>query len=182
MAYQRQSITEFQKKLIDKMTNAPTHFDAVVFFKVGRRILFADVLEMEAFSPLVQVIPMPVSANWILGAANISGDVYIINDFGLFLNEKKEKQTFHTKLLIPAKKYNVKSALLVSQILYLRDVNYVKTFKKLDEKSPNDFIKNIYEAETYDLERKMKVKTRVEELDMASLIHSKDFLNAGTNK
>lgn len=179
MAQQKQRISEFQKKLLDKMNNAPMHFDAVVFFKVGQRILFVDVLEINMFSPSTDVVPIPIAASWILGVANISGNVYIVNDFGLFLGEKKEKTSFHTKLLIPAKKYGVNSALMVSQIMYLRDFNFVKTFKKLDEKPSESYIKSIYELESYDIDKKVRTKTRVEELDMAALVNSKEFLNAG---
>ena len=73
---------------------------AGVIFRIGTMRLACNVKQVHEFLPIPAFTPVPGTKPWILGLANVHGDLLTIIDLAWYLTGKRSKVTMRTRLLI----------------------------------------------------------------------------------
>jgi len=76
-----------------------TTWDAVVF-RLASHHLAVGITEVDEILPLPQATPVPGSRDWLLGMANVRGNLVTIVDLGWFLHESRTPITARTRLIL----------------------------------------------------------------------------------
>jgi twitching motility protein PilI len=71
-----------------------------VIFSIGDHHLTCNVEQVHEFLPLPAYTPVPGTKTWILGLANVRGDLVAIVDLGWFLLGTRTKVTIRSRLLL----------------------------------------------------------------------------------
>lgn len=74
-------------------------WDGVVF-RLGSHHLAVGITEVDEILPLPQTTPVPGSRDWLLGMANVRGNLVTIIDLGWFLYGSRTPITARTRLLL----------------------------------------------------------------------------------
>lgn len=74
-------------------------WDGVVF-RLGSHRLTVGIIEVEEILPLPQPTPVPGSRDWLLGMANVRGNLVTIVDLGWFLYGSRTPITARTRLIL----------------------------------------------------------------------------------
>lgn len=72
---------------------------AGVIFRIGDTRLACNVKQVHEFLPVPAFTPVPGTKPWILGLANLRGDLLTTVDLAWFLNGKRSTITMRTRLL-----------------------------------------------------------------------------------
>ena len=72
---------------------------AGVIFRIGEVRLACNVKQVHEFMPLPPYTPVPGTKPWILGLANMRGELLTIVDLAWFLGGEKSNLTMRTRLL-----------------------------------------------------------------------------------
>ncbi len=70
-----------------------------VIFRIGEERLACNVEQVHEFLPIPAFTPVPGTKPWILGLANVHGDLLTVIDLAWFLNGKRSKVSMRTRLL-----------------------------------------------------------------------------------
>ena len=73
---------------------------AGVIFRIGESPLACSMEQVHEFLPIPAFTPVPGTKPWILGLANIHGDLLTIIDLAWYLAGERSKVTMRTRLLI----------------------------------------------------------------------------------
>ena len=73
---------------------------AGVIFRIGEKRLTCSIDHVHEFLPLPACTPVPGTKPWILGLANVRGDLVTIVDLAWFLSGQRSKVTMRSRLLI----------------------------------------------------------------------------------
>ncbi len=73
---------------------------AGVIFRIGDDHLACSIEQVHEFLPIPAFTPVPGTKPWILGLANVHGDLLTIIDLAWYLTGKRSKVTMRTRLLI----------------------------------------------------------------------------------
>lgn len=74
-------------------------WDGVVF-RLGSQYLTIGITEVDEILPLPQATPVPGSRDWLLGIANVRGNIVTIVDLGWFLYGSRTPITARTRLIL----------------------------------------------------------------------------------
>jgi len=74
-------------------------WDGVVF-RLGTHRLTVGITEVDEILPLPQATPVPGSRDWLLGMANVRGNLVTIVDLGWFLYGSRTPVTARTRLIL----------------------------------------------------------------------------------
>lgn len=74
-------------------------WDGVVF-RLGSHRLTVGITEVDEILPLPQATPVPGSRDWLLGMANVRGNLVTIVDLGWFLYGSRTPITARTRLIL----------------------------------------------------------------------------------
>lgn len=74
-------------------------WDGVVF-RLGSNRLTVGITEVDEILPLPQTTPVPGSRDWLLGIANVRGNLVTIVDLGWFLYASRTPITARTRLIL----------------------------------------------------------------------------------
>ena len=72
---------------------------AGVIFRIGDERLACSVEQVHEFLPIPAFTPVPGTKPWILGLANVHGDLLTVIDLSWFLHGKRSKVSMRTRLL-----------------------------------------------------------------------------------
>lgn len=72
---------------------------AGVIFRIGEVRLACNVKQVHEFLPIPTFTPVPGTKSWILGLANVRGDLLTIVDLAWFLNGQRSPVSMRTRLL-----------------------------------------------------------------------------------
>jgi twitching motility protein PilI len=120
----RTDLRKFQEELARRIASA----DSVA--SAGRRLAFRaggvswlvalpDAGEVLAVPALTSV---PLTRSWLRGMANVRGSLYAVVDLAAFTGERSTPVGPRSRLLLVGQRHAMNSALLVDQVLGLRDV------------------------------------------------------------
>ncbi len=70
-----------------------------VIFRIGESHLACSVADVHEFLPIPAFTPVPGTKPWILGLANVRGDLLTVVDLGWFLTGERSEVTMRTRLL-----------------------------------------------------------------------------------
>jgi twitching motility protein PilI len=143
-----------------------------VIFSIGEHRLTCSVEQVGEFLPLPPFTPVPATKTWILGLANVHGDLVTIVDLSWFLLGTRTKVTMRSRLLLASLRGRP-VGLLVDEVFGQR--NFVESDVKQLKLSANSplrgFVKRQYRSgsETW------------QELDLDILFTTADFLNGAAS-
>ena len=69
-------------------------------FRLGAHRLTVGITEVDEILPLPQATPVPGSRDWLLGIANVRGNLVTIVDLGWFLYGSRTPITARTRLIL----------------------------------------------------------------------------------
>ena len=141
---------------------------AGVIFRIGDVQLACSIDNVSEFLPIPTFTPVPGTKPWILGLANVHGDLLTVIDLAWFLNGDRTKVTMRTRLLAATLRGRP-VGLLVDEVFGKRQFNNSESkTSRLPKKSP---IKN------YVNKQHRSGKEVWQELDLDSLFATAEFLN-----
>lgn len=73
---------------------------AGVIFRIGEARLTCNIEQVREFLPIPACTPVPGTKPWILGLANVHGDLLTVVDLAWFLTDKPSSVTLRTRLLV----------------------------------------------------------------------------------
>jgi len=143
-----------------------------IIFRIGEARLACNVEKVHEFLPLPPFTPVPGTQPWILGLANLRGDLITIVDLAWFLNGERSTVSMRTRLLI-ANLRGRPVGLLVDEVFGQR--HFVSDEGKkalLPTESPlNGFVQKQYRSGN----------DVWQEFDLEALFSTPEFLNGAAN-
>lgn len=141
---------------------------AGVIFRIGDTRLACSMDKVHEFLPIPAFTPVPGTKPWILGLANVHGDLLTVVDLAWFLSAKRTKVTMRTRLLAASLRGRP-IGLLVDEVFGQRHfVSSEGKRSRLPGKSPlKDYVHKQYRSG----------KDVWQELDIDRLFATAEFLN-----
>lgn len=141
---------------------------AGVIFRIGDARLACNIEQVHEFLPIPAFTPVPGTKPWILGLANVRGDLLTIVDLSWFLNGQRSTVSMRTRLLA-ANLRGRPIGLLVDEVFGQRHfVNDECTKPQLPASSPmKRFVHKQYRSG----------QDVWKELDLETLFSTAEFLN-----
>ncbi len=141
---------------------------AGVIFRMGDVQLTCAIAQVHEFLPLPAITPVPGTKPWILGLANVHGDLLTVVDLAWFLNGERSSVTMRTRLLAASLRGRP-LGLLVDEVFGQRFfVRSEAKQAKLPKKSPlTSYVHKQYRSG----------KDVWQELDLDTLFSTAEFLN-----
>jgi twitching motility protein PilI len=141
---------------------------AGVTFRIGDARLACSIEQVHEFLPIPAFTPVPGTKPWILGLANVRGDLLTIVDLSWFLHGQRSNVSMRTRLLTASLRGRP-IGLLVDEVFGQRHfVSDEGKKPRLPKNSPlNSYVHKQYRSG----------KDVWQELDIETLFSSADFLN-----
>jgi twitching motility protein PilI len=141
---------------------------AGVIFRIGNARLACNIDQVHEFLPIPAFTPVPGTKPWILGLANVRGDLLTIVDLSWFLNGQRSTVSMRTRLLAASLRGRP-IGLLVDEVFGQRHfVSDEGTKPRLPASSPlKMFVHKQYRSG----------KDVWKELDLETLFSTAEFLN-----
>lgn len=118
-------------------------WDGVVF-RLGPHRMTVGITEVDEVLPLPQTTPVPGATDWLLGLANVRGNLVSIVDLGWFLFGSRTPITARTRLLLTRLQGRY-LGLIVDEVYGQRHFNVDEALdERLDDASLGDRIERIY--------------------------------------
>lgn len=118
------SLQEFQQDLVRRIAEAAGEAApaARLGVQAGDGYWLVRLDEAGEIFPVPRVTGVPLTQRWYRGLANIRGNLYSVIDFSLFCGGEPTPETADARLMLIAENFHVSTALLVSRMLGLRNV------------------------------------------------------------
>jgi len=141
---------------------------AGIIFRIGKSRLACNLEQVHEFLPVPAFTPVPGTKPWVLGLANVHGDLLTVIDLACFLDGQRSEISMRTRLLAASLRGRP-VGLLVDEVNGQRHfVSDEGKTPKLAEKSPlKDFVHKQYRSG----------KDVWQELDLETLFSTSEFLN-----
>jgi len=141
---------------------------AGVIFRIGDERLACSMQQVHEFLPIPSFTPVPGTKPWILGLANVHGDLLTIIDLSWYLNDERSKLSMRTRLLVASLRGRP-VGLLVDEVFGQRQfVSDEGDKARLPASSPlKDFVHKQYRSG----------QDVWHELDLDTLFSTTEFLN-----
>lgn len=141
---------------------------AGVIFRIGDARLACSIKQVHEFLPIPAFAPVPGSKPWILGLANVRGDLLTVVDLAWFLNGERSEVSMRTRLLAASLRGRP-VGLLVDEVFGQRHfLNDEGKKVRLPAKSPfKNYVHQQYRSG----------KDVWQEFDLESLFSNPEFLN-----
>lgn len=118
-------------------------WDGVVF-RLGPHRMTVGITEVDEILPLPQTTPVPGATDWLLGLANVRGNLVSIVDLGWFLFGSRTPITARTRLILTRLQGRY-LGLIVDEVYGQRHFNVNDTLdESLDDESLGDRIERIF--------------------------------------
>jgi len=141
---------------------------AGVIFRIGDVRLACNIEQVHEFLPIPAFTPVPGTKPWILGLANVHGDLLTIIDMAWFLNGKRSTVSMRTRLLAASLRGRP-IGLLVDEVFGQR--HFVIDEGKRPRLPKNSPLKNFVHKQY------RSGKDVWQELDLETLFSTTEFLN-----
>jgi twitching motility protein PilI len=163
--YEKRSLA-FEPGQIDGQEN--TGEWAGLIFRMGKVRLACNTKQVTEFLPVPTFTPVPGTKPWILGLANIRGELLTVIDLSWFLNGERSTVTMRTRLLAASLRGRP-VGLMVDEVYGQRHfVSDEGNESKLPQRSPlSDYVHKQYRSG----------KDVWQELDLEILFSTSEFLN-----
>jgi len=143
-----------------------------VTFSVGSTKMACNIERISEILPFPQSTPVPGAKSWIIGLANVRGELLTVVDLCWFLTGVRTPVTARTRLLATSLN-KAPLGLLIDEVFGQRHfLNSDAIPAEFDEESPLNTI--------ISKQHKIGVETW-QELDLDQLFHSAEFLNGAAN-
>jgi twitching motility protein PilI len=139
-----------------------------VIFRIGNARLACSLEQVHEFLPIPAFTPVPGTKSWILGLANVHGDLLTVIDLACFLNGQRSTVSMRTRLLVASLRGRP-VGLLVDEVFGQRHfVSDEGKKPKMAKDSPlQNFVHKQYRSG----------KDVWQELDLDTLFSTSEFLN-----
>lgn len=118
------SLREFQAHLAARLAGASNQSAAgLLGVQSGTDYWLLDLSDSGEIIPLTTLTGVPLTKPWFSGIANIRGNLYSVVDFSAFQGKDATPQNASSRLLLIGTRYGNNSALLVTRMLGLRNVD-----------------------------------------------------------
>lgn len=119
------SLREFQQGLVSRIQNATqaTVTSTRLGVQVGPENWLLDLTDASEVVPLPKLTTAPLTQKWFCGVANVRGNLYSVVDFSAFQGFDQTPQNVESRLLLVSSRYMDNSALLVTRMLGLKNVD-----------------------------------------------------------
>jgi twitching motility protein PilI len=141
---------------------------AGVIFRIGDARLACNIEQVHEFLPIPAFTPVPGTKPWILGLANVRGDLLTVVDLAWFLNGERSTVSMRTRLLA-ANLRGRPIGLLVDEVFGQRQ--FVSKEGKKPRLSKNSPLKALVQKQY------RSGKDVWQELDLDTLFSTAEFLN-----
>ena len=121
-------LANYERRSLAHVVGLPEQLDAPglwrgVGYRIGHKRLASGFDEVVEILPMPQVTPVPGAQPWLLGVANIRGNLYSVIDFGRFLGRESPPSAGQARLvLFGARAAEMNVGLVVTRVLGLRNV------------------------------------------------------------
>lgn len=117
------SLRDFQHYLAGRLSTAAQGERAVSWLGVqaGDEAWLIDLADSGEIIQAPQVTPVPLTQPWFAGIANIRGSLFAVADFSAFCGGRPGNINANSRLLLVGNKFGSNAALLVTQMLGLRN-------------------------------------------------------------
>ena len=163
--YERLSLA-FEPGQIDGQENSGEW--AGVIFRIGKTRLACNVKQVHEFLPIPSFTPVPGTKSWILGLANVRGDLLTIVDLSWYLNGKRSTVSMRTRLLAASLRGRP-IGLLVDEVFGQRHF--------VSEEGKNTHLPKNSPLKSFVHKQYRSGKDVWQELDLETLFSSTEFLN-----
>lgn len=141
---------------------------AGLIFRIGKVKLACNTRQVKEFLPVPPLTPVPGTKPWILGLANVHGELLTVIDLPWFINGARSKVSMRTRLLAASLRGRP-IGLMVDEVFGQRHfVNEESNTCKLPKDSP---------FEGYVHKQYRSGKDVWQELDLEVLFSTQEFLN-----
>jgi twitching motility protein PilI len=141
---------------------------AGVIFRIGEARLACSIDQVHEFLPIPAFTPVPGTKPWILGLANVRGDLLTVVDLAWFLNGERSTVSMRTRLLAATLRGRP-IGLLVDEVFGQR--HFVSNEGKKPHLEKNSPLKNFVHKQY------RSGKDVWQELDLETLFATAEFLN-----
>ncbi|MCC6608505.1 MAG: chemotaxis protein CheW [Burkholderiales bacterium] len=166
----RISLREFQQNLVRRLGEAAASTEAPsarLGVQVGAESWLLRLEEAGEVMPVPPIARVPLTRAWYRGLTNIRGNLYGVVDLAAFQGGAETAITPDSRLVLVADRFNMASALLVSRMLGLRNIQALE---------PEDG----QSGRTWERGRYKDGDGRLwHELGMSELVYHDEFLQAG---
>ena len=164
------SLREFQQGLVSRIQNATeaTVTSARLGVQAGPENWLLELTDASEVVPLPRLTPAPLTQPWFCGVANVRGNLYSVVDFSAYQDFEATPQNLDSRLLLVNSRYLSNSALLVSRMLGLRNVDDFTRLARAPDAKP------WVAAEYQD-----KSGASWKQLDLRKLVEDPEFLQVG---
>jgi twitching motility protein PilI len=138
-------------------------------YRVGARTLASEIGEINELLAIPTLTPVPGTRPWLLGVANVRGNLMPVIDLGRFLFDERTAVTDRTRLLV-VRQAGGSVALLVDEVFGQRTVDQEQWRAAVPEDDPR--LARFAEQRVGEGERQMVV------LSMNRLVRAPDFRQA----
>ena len=120
----RGTLSEFQSHLANRLAGASERAAAGLLGVLsGSEHWLLRLSDSGEVVPLPELTGVPLTRPWFLGIANIRGNLYSVADFSAFQGKETTPQNAGSRLLLIGTRYGNNTALLVSRMLGLRNID-----------------------------------------------------------
>lgn len=141
---------------------------AGVIFRIGDMRLACNVQQVHEFLPIPTFTPVPGTKPWILGLANLRGDLLTVVDLAWFLKGKRSTVSMRTRLLAASLRGRP-VGLLVDEVFGQRHF--------VSEEGKSTHLPNASPLKNFVHMQYRSGKDVWQELDLDSLFSTSEFLN-----
>jgi twitching motility protein PilI len=115
------SLGDYQRRLLERIRckDASNASSSHLAFEVGEEHWVVPLTEVTEVVPVPKLARVPLAADWLVGMANIRGNLYAVTDFAAFLGGTPTASTPQTRLILLHTRYHSHAALLVRRSLGL---------------------------------------------------------------
>lgn len=116
------SLREFQQYLAGRLSSAAHGQGGASLLGVGAggEDWLLDLADSGEIVSLPRLAPVPLTAPWFAGLANIRGNLYAVTDFSVFRGGEATPHNANARLLLVGTRHGSNAALLVSRLLGLK--------------------------------------------------------------
>lgn len=169
MAKQKISLHTYQQDILARLKSVKDNKSNAVISRLGIRVAnknylvsLADISEVVA---VPEVKKIPLTRDWLLGIANVRGNLAAITDLARFLGENVQQISSDSRVLLAHARFGVNAGILIERLIGLRDVNTMQLQQDI-------LGEHVWQSKTYQDEN----KEDWQEINMEALMAEKEFL------
>ncbi len=167
----RTGLREFQLSLGERLRSAQTRaaVSSRLGFQVGADNWFVALHQVSEVIPVPSTLPVPLTASWFRGVANVRGNLYSVVDFSAFQGHEAIGAGMERRVILVSDRLIGGAGLLVSRMLGLRNPEQFTQLERPADARP--WVGGVYAAAG---------GARWMELDLPALVRQANFLEVGS--